>query len=330
MKFQRSGTAAQALGHPAFLGHAEHGPPRGMQFTAALVDQRGAASPRWRARLRRAALAPVEQVQARKPSPIAARTQHHPRLARASAPAQRHVLEVRPVGGGAAAAEIRVKRLRARAGVVVVDLVVVPGHQPRHGGVQALQIRIGLVLRVTVAVVGQRARLTANVAANAAGPPRPLVDVIAHKHHQVQILGLQVTVSRVIAELEVLAGAEPEPQPQRYLARSRRRPRAPDRTHRVARHEPIEVQARRLKARHLHVHAVRPRRSRNRGPALHDTPERLILGDLPVDGDRIGADPAAIERLRRQPRPQHHARGHRLTGGHTESERIPGEGRHAP
>ena len=51
------------------------------------------------------------------------------------------------------------------------------------------------------------------MAADTAGSPRTLVDVVAHKHHQIQILGPQVPVSGVVAVLEVLARAQPEPQP---------------------------------------------------------------------------------------------------------------------
>ena len=56
-----------------------------------------------------------------------------------------------------------------RAGVVVVDLVVVPDHQPRRGGVRRLQGRVALVLRVARAVVGQRAHRAAFVRAQPAG-----------------------------------------------------------------------------------------------------------------------------------------------------------------
>ena len=40
------------------------------------------------------------------------------------------------------------RALGAVAGVVVVDLVVVPGHDPGHGGVRGLQVGVGLVERV--------------------------------------------------------------------------------------------------------------------------------------------------------------------------------------
>ena len=41
-------------------------------------------------------------------------------------------------------------------GVVVLDLVVVPRHEPRAAGVHGLEVRVGPVLRVADSVVGER------------------------------------------------------------------------------------------------------------------------------------------------------------------------------
>ena len=76
---------------------------------------------------------------------------------------------------------------------------------------------------MAVAVLRERPRLAAGVAADPAGVRGSLVDVVADEHHQVEVLGGQVAVRGVVALLEVLARAEPEPQP---LRASRRPPGA--------------------------------------------------------------------------------------------------------
>jgi hypothetical protein len=51
---------------------------------------------------------------------------------------QGHVLVVRLIGGCAALQEIirRIEALRAVVGVIVLHFVIIPGHQPREGGVR--------------------------------------------------------------------------------------------------------------------------------------------------------------------------------------------------
>ena len=61
-----------------------------------------------------------------------------------------------PASGGAAPVS---SISSTSAGVVVLGLVVVPGDHPRERRVRRLQRRVGLVLRVPVAVVAQRAEL---------------------------------------------------------------------------------------------------------------------------------------------------------------------------
>ena len=70
---------------------------------------------------------------------------------------------------------------------------------------EALQVRVRLVLRVPVAVLGERPRLAAHVAARAIGAPGALVDVVAHEQHQVEPLGGEVPVRGEEPVLEVLA-----------------------------------------------------------------------------------------------------------------------------
>ena len=94
---------------------------------------------------------------------------------------ERHVLPVRAIRGSAAGADLldgdRPDR-HLLVGVVVLELVVVPRHEPRVCGVRGLEVLVGLVLAVADAVLVERADLDRR----AVGPhvPHPaLVDVVA-------------------------------------------------------------------------------------------------------------------------------------------------------
>ena len=98
------------------------------------------------------------------------------------------------------------------AGVVVLDLVVVPGGDERVAGVGGLEVGVGLVLGVPEPVVGagRPARRRRGGGAGCAG--RVLVDVVAQVQDQVEVLLGQVPVGGVVALLEVLAGDEGQVQ----------------------------------------------------------------------------------------------------------------------
>ena len=119
--------------------------------------------------------------------------------------AQRHVLVVRLVRRGPPGGPLRRGQRRAavgahHVGVVVLHLVVVRDHQPRRDRVRGLQVRVGLVLRVPAAVVGQRDDL----GAQRAGAPTPavgavLVDVVAQVQDQVRAVLGHPAVGGVVA-----------------------------------------------------------------------------------------------------------------------------------
>ena len=76
-----------------------------------------------------------------------------------------------------------------------------------HGDrrVQALELRVGLVLRVPVPVLGERLDLVADVLAHAPRPRRALVQVVAEEDHEVDVLRVQMPVRAEEPDLEVLA-----------------------------------------------------------------------------------------------------------------------------
>jgi hypothetical protein len=117
------------------------------------------------ARLVVAVLAGVEQVELDQVAEAQPPVQRHGGAAGRAA--QGHVLPVGAVGGRPAAQEGgRVAALdRMAAGVVVLDLVVVPGGDERVAGVGGLEVTVGLVQGLADPVAGQVGRLAADVAA---------------------------------------------------------------------------------------------------------------------------------------------------------------------
>src|SRR3954454_9141361 len=82
---------------------------------------------------------------------------------------------------------------RLAVGIVVLDLMVVPGREERVRGVHRLQIRVGLIEAVLLPVLVEQLAVTvvvvaAGVEPNAlAGPIGILVDVVTQADDQVQI-----------------------------------------------------------------------------------------------------------------------------------------------
>ncbi len=245
--------------------------------------------------------------------------------------AQRHVLPVGAERGAAAAHEpvVRHPLFGDLVRPVVVDLVVVEGHEPRERGVRGLQVRVGLVLRVALAVVGEVDDLVVGVRADVAARRRVrvrvvLVDVVAEVDDQVEVLRRHVLVGRVVAVLVLLAGRERERQ--RADGSGRRRLRAPDRADLAVGLEAVEVLEARLQADRLGVHRVRLARHRGLLTARDDLRERFVLGDLPLHLDRLVRHAAAAaQRRRREPRPQHRAVRRRVARRDPERERVAGE-----
>jgi hypothetical protein len=177
------------------------------------------------------------------------------------------------------------RELRAVVGVVVGDLVVVPGHQPRARRVGGLQVGVRLVERVPDAIVIQRVRFGGAVLADVIAPPRGLVDVVAEEDDQVEVLGQHPVIGPVVTLLVLLAGGEREAQPLDGGAGGRGGPGAPDGTGLAAGPEPVPVPASRLQALDFHVNRVGPPgRGRHRA-LLDDLAHALVAGHLPVDAD---------------------------------------------
>ena len=216
-----------------------------------------------------------------------------------------------------------VEVLGAVVGVVVLDLVVVPRGDPRHGRVCGLQVRIGLVLAIPRAVVRKRVGLMDVVLAHVLPAPRRFVDVVAEEHHEVEVVLEHVAVGAEVALLIVLAGCEGEPQLVGLCRRARRRARASDRAGGVPGSEAVPVPACRLQSADLDVHGMRPVRAGVGRPRGHDLAHALVAGHLPADRHYLGRHAAAGGVGHgRQPGPQHDAVRERVPRGHPEAEGV--------
>ena len=295
------------------LRRAEHGAPRiGQLGTLCRIDRIRAAAARARAGFVRPVLAVVEHEEVGEIAMPGTQVDARARPEGNHLPRHRHVLVPGAVGRGAPREEPfgRVERLRAVVGVVVLDLVVIPGDEPRTGEVRRLQIRVGLVERVAAAVIIQRDRLARAMAANGIAAERGFVDVITEVHDELGLVGDDVAIGAEVALLIVLAGREGEAQARGPRGRRRRSVRRADAACRFAGRESIPVATRGREPEHFDVQRMRLvgrgiRRS-GRDHVMH----LLIACDFPADRKHFRRHAAARgERHRRKARPDHEAAG---------------------
>ena len=199
------------------------------------------------------------------------------------------------------------------AGVVVLDLVVVPRDDPGERRVRRLQVLVHLVRRVAVAVVGEReGPPSARVVADAVAAGVALVDIVPEEDDGVQILFRERGVRRVVALGVVLARREREAERRGRRGGRGRGAGTADRALGPAGAEPVPVHPIRFEAGRVHVDRVREIGYRRDGAAADDVLERLVAGDAPLDVDRRGAHAATLERIHRQARPQDDGVGQRI------------------
>jgi hypothetical protein len=256
----------EAVQQPPQLDAAEH--------RARLVERLGAVAGRVAQGDRTglglvgAVLARVEHVEPGEGAPVDATVQPEVGTGGPRRAAQRHVLVVGLVGRRAARQPLVAGHvgIGVLVGVVVLDLVVVPGHQERKTGMRGAQARVRLVLRVTDPIVREAADLVARlVQPRVRGIAGTLVDVVAEMHDEVEVLCRDVAPRRVVAVGVVLTRGEGELQ-RVHGAGDRRGSRATGRALREPDLEPVPVPRARPQARARHgprartPAAPRPRR----------------------------------------------------------------------
>ncbi len=240
---------------------------------------------------------------------------------------QRHVFPERLVGRGALRQEAHGIRVRRRdvTGVVVGDLVIVPGHDPGMRGVRRLQVAVGLVERIAVAELIQHRRPTAVVMAHQFPAPRDVVDVVADEQHGVQLLRRHVAQRGEIALLVLLARGEGKAQRRHVLARIGRGAGATDRACLALHREAVPVGPVGPQPIDFDMQRVRPARVGRGLARAHDLLQPLVLGDRPLHGNC--ATQGRRQRRCHEACPEHDARCRRMAGGHAQAERLRGERR---
>ena len=170
----------------------------------------------------------------------------HQRAERQARAAQRHVFVIGLIGGGPLGQKGVSGQLRPRrdiVGVIVLKLMVVPGDDPRAVGMGRLEMLVGFVERVAIAVGIERGELSAAMLSHRIGLGSPFVDVVAEVDDHPRIIRHHSRIGRVEALLEVLARREGKTQPRDAVPRCGRRPRPPHRAGGCAGVKPIPIRA---------------------------------------------------------------------------------------
>ena len=240
---------------------------------------------------------------------------------------RRHPLVVRLVAGGPAPEPVALGRrvvLGSALPGVVGGLVVVPGDDEGHLGVQALEVHVALVLRVPLAVVREGEDLVGGLVPPDVGVALAvavlartvLVDVVAHVQHRVQVGAVrEVAVGAEPARLEVGARDHPESQVGRGRRRRRRGPGAAGGADVASPGEAVVVRAARQQAGHVDLDRVVTGAARGHPARADDAREAGAGRDLPAD-DRVGSGPGTglARRRRGDARPDDHGGRQRVPG----------------
>ena len=272
-------------------------------------------------------MARIEHVKLRQIAEDDAPVELHVRAVRDGCPPQRHVLVIGLVGRRPPREEL-IPRHRALllgdvGGVVVVKLVIVPGDDPGKGFVGRLQVGVQAILRVTPAIVFEGVQLTAKVLARTIVRTGALVDVIAQMDHEVEVTGEHVPERGEVAVLVVLARNKREVEPVEILARCNRGPRPTSRTDFRSGPKLIPVPPSRLEPIDLDVNRMRQRGICRRRAALDDLEHVGVGRNTPVDFVVfIRRQSTAVERLGRQPCPEHNAVGPGVPRRHSQTEGV--------
>ena len=93
-------------------------------------------------------------------------------------------------------------------GAVVVELVVVPGDQPRAGRMHVLEVLVASILGVAGTVVVECFDFRSVMLPDTSIPPRVFVNVIAEVKDEVRGVGCHLLVGSEEALFEILAGRD--------------------------------------------------------------------------------------------------------------------------
>lgn len=187
-----------------------------------------------------------------------------------------------------------VKRLRPLIRIIVLHLMVVPGHETRNSRVQTLQVGIESILRITVAITVQRVGLnTVTMEADrwAAGL-NEFVNVIAKENDKIGLLIDQMAIGREVSGFVVRAGNERKSELIERLTRRRCGHGAADTALRIATGESIPIRTIRCEALNLKVDRMGVA-GFGEGGSASDNAAHCVVGRDLVDGRNVATGHAA-------------------------------------
>ena len=202
-------------------------------------------------------------------------------------------------------------------GPVVVDLVIIPGHQPGRGGVGGLKVDVHLVLGIATAIIAERIDLAAKVLTDRFGRPirpaaqavaAPLVDVVAIAEHEIRLLACEIAVRGEPALFIILAAGNAEAHPVDRLADRGRGHRASSPAALASGVEAVPVGASRQEPANLDMHRMTKLGTRQRRARGDDVAHARGARYFPLHFHRSGRHAVAnLEGVGREPGPDHEA-----------------------
>ncbi len=238
--------------------------------------------------------------------------------------AQRHGLVIGLVGSCTQRHHVDVVLhvLRQEAAVIVLHLVVVPGHQRGRRGAQGLQVLVEVVGGVAVAVGGQVADIVLALLAaddGLVGLVAVFVDVIAKIHDEVGVFGGHMAIGAEIAELIVRARGKGDFQLTGPGGGQRQGAGAAGAALGALGLEAVPVEAVGLQAGDLDVQGMGRQRAGRRLARQDRLLQRFVAIDRPFDGPRRGHATLPVESqwIGREPSPQHETVTCRIAAGDT-------------
>ncbi len=163
------------------------------------------------------------------------------------------------IGCGALLGEaFRVRFLcRNQAGVIVFHFVIVRHHGPRKTLMDSAERRVHLVIRITRAILVQRARGHDGHGTHRIRHGTFFVDVIAEVDHQVEVFLCQMIERRVVTRLVLLARDKGKAEAIGMVLGERRGACPSHRTRNASDIEAVPIPGRRLEPTNFGVNAMR-------------------------------------------------------------------------
>jgi len=215
---------------------------------------------------------------------------------------------------------------------IVVNLMIIPGHEPRRRGVRCLQIDIHLVLSVAASIILERVDFLSEMRPYDFNRSAPgiaeavaaiLVDVITIAIDEVWLLGSEMTVCRVVALLVILASSDSKTDIVDRLTDCGGCAASSDRAALTTGNKSIPVRSVRLQAHDFNMNRMAELWTRDGCSACNDITEPGITRHFPLHLHRRGGHAIPnLKWIRGQASPNHEPIRCRLSRGDAQLKRV--------